>query len=89
MFASDVRGPLFDHRPGQKVFSIFPPDTFGAQRKITYPMARSTSVSKKGSCNDKIEIEGQILNGGSGVCGNVRCNTPLYCLGFYSDVLEC
>ena len=41
-----VRCPRFDPRPGQKVFSIYSPVTFGAQRKITHPMGRSTSMSK-------------------------------------------
>ena len=48
-------GPRFDPRPGQKVFSIFSPVTFGAQRKMTHPMARSPSVSKIDSWNVKCD----------------------------------
>ena len=54
--ASDVRGPRFDPWPGQEVFSILSPVTFGAQRKITHPMARSTSVSKIDSWNVELRI---------------------------------
>ena len=57
MLASDVRGPRFDPQPGQKVFSIFPPVTFGAQPKITHPMAWSTSMSKTDSWNVKLRFE--------------------------------
>ena len=56
MLASDVRGPRFNPRPGQKVFSTFSSVTFDAQRKMTHPMARSTSVSKIDSWNIKLSF---------------------------------
>ena len=40
VLTSDVRGPRFDPRPGQEVFSIFPPVTFDCNRK-TYAYIKS------------------------------------------------
>ena len=67
VLALDVRCPWFDPPPGQMEFSIFSPLTFGAKRKITQPMASSTSVSKTDSWNaklrfwDKSKMEGECV----------------------------
>ena len=41
VFASDVRGPRFDPRPGQGVFSIFPPVTFDCNKKHMHTLRAS------------------------------------------------
>ena len=58
VLALDVSGLGFDLRLGQKVISVLSPTwiTFGAQRKITHPMAPSTSMSKIGSLNVKLKF---------------------------------
>ena len=94
MLALDVRDPLFDPQAGKRCFpclAIFLPVTFGAQRKITHPITRSTSVSKIDLWNVKLRFRDKSKM--EGICGNVRYNTHLYCLavqpGLYSDVVEC
>ena len=56
VLALDVKGPRFDPRSGQRCLAFFPPVTFGAHRKITHPMARSTSVWKTDSWNVKLRF---------------------------------
>ena len=70
---------LFVPRPGQKVFSIFPPVTFGAQPKITHPMAWSTSMSKKDSWNVKFRFgnESKMEGGYVVMVGKIHTCTAL------------
>ena len=81
MLISDVRGPQFDPWPGQKVFSIFSPVTFGVQRGANLSDCSDHIRVENRFVACQTEIRGGILNGG-GICGDVRYITHLYKLAF-------